>query len=251
MQFQPLQLLALPGVKAFCVPRGVEASLASDPYAGFSVCDYTGDTPAKIAHCRDILAGWLGAGAGEIIMPRQTHSANVAVITPGYAPGSLYNTDALVCSCMGKVIGVNTADCVPVVLADAEAGVVAVAHAGWRGAAAGIVARTLCEMLALGCRPDRVHVAFGPSICADCFEVGPEVVGRFPGRWVKVRPKWPRPHVDLQGFIRQTLIDKGVEAGNIDDFNRSLCTRCHPGEFFSARAMGVKSGRVFTFAYLE
>lgn len=236
----------MPGVRAYYTVRGE----AGTPYTGFSVCGYTGDSPEHVAECRARLAEFIGDGAVATVIPRQTHSVNVLTVDATSATEPA-DTDALVTRTPGVVIGVNTADCVPVLMVDPGARVLAVAHAGWRGAVGGVAANTLAAMISLGARADRVRVAFGPSICPDCFEVGDEVADRFAGSAVMRRPGWARPHVDLHLYLTEQLVARGVERRNIMPFDPSLCTRCHPDRFFSARRLGTASGRVFTFAYLD
>jgi len=181
-------------------------------------------------------------------MPRQTHTANVAVVT-GEAQPDLCGVDALVTDRPGISIGVSTADCVPVLLADPVGRRIGVAHAGWRGAVGGVVENTLLAMVSAGTRPADVVAAFGPSICQKCFEVGEEVASQFPPEFVD--RSGSKPHVSLQGFIASRLRAYGVADSNIATFAPELCTMCHPMEFFSARVSGVSSGRVALLAYLD
>ncbi|MCM1522376.1 MAG: peptidoglycan editing factor PgeF [Muribaculaceae bacterium] len=250
MQLKIIPLLELQGVRAFSTERGLAENSHLGPYDVFNICHYTGDVEAHTARCRSLLARRLGVREEDVIVPRQTHSSNVRRVT-GLEGETFDDTDGLVTTERGKVIGVNTADCVPIVMADSHARVIAVAHAGWRGAIAGIASRTLEAMVSAGADAGRVHVAFGPSICASCFEVGPEVASEFPPYCVELKPEWERPHVNLQKFITVELSGHGVSEDNIISFSSTLCTRCHPDRFFSARRLGVSSGRVFTFAYLD
>ncbi|MCC8037366.1 MAG: peptidoglycan editing factor PgeF [Bacteroidales bacterium] len=231
------------GIHAGFTSRGVVAE--GNPYSGFNLCHYTGDDPGHVAACRSAL---LQATGGKwLVVPRQTHSTNVSVITdPGDT--SLEGVDALVTTLKGMVIGVNTADCVPMVMADPVAGVIGVAHAGWRGAVNGIVPRTVERMVELGASPERIVAAMGPCICQDCFEVGDEVAGRFPKEVVKRLPG-QRPHVDLPVFVARQLTESGLSPQNIA--LPTACTRCSPTLYFSARALGINSGRCFTFAWLS
>ncbi|MCM1163194.1 MAG: polyphenol oxidase family protein [Muribaculaceae bacterium] len=252
MQLKLTPLLSHTGIRAYSTERGLTpADDSSLPYNGFSVCHYTGDDPVRIQACRHMLATRLGVDEKAIVIPRQTHSTNVAVITPDNIGADFNNVDALVTTMRGVVIGVNTADCVPVIMADPHARVIGVAHAGWRGALGGVATNTLLTMMDAGANPSDIIVEFGPSICADCFEVGPEVASQFPAESVVTRPDWERPHVDLHRYITYTLAARGVARENITPFNPSLCTRHHPDIYYSARALGVNSGRVYTFAYLE
>lgn len=226
--------------------RGADV-VASDAYSGFSVCGYTGDDEAHYSACRRRLAAELGLHPGCIVMPRQTHSAEV-LVTDGEIPPAdeLYGVDALVTSARGLVIGVNTADCVPLVMADRRAGVIGAVHAGWRGAVAGVQVRALHAMLGAGAVPGDIRVWMGPCICEGCFEVGDEVAQCFPDAFV-VHEAGRRKHVQLAGYVASTLADCGVPEGNI-----ALpcgCTRCRTDRYFSARASGVASGRNFTFIY--
>lgn len=244
----PLALPGLPeGVRAWYTRRGPEA-VPGDPYSGFSLCGYTGDSPAHVAECRAMLCRGLGVPPSDLVMPRQTHSAEVAVVGEGPRSG-LCGVDALVTDRPGIVIGVSTADCVPVVLADPAGRRIGVAHAGWRGALGGVVEHTLEAMVGAGSRPEDVVAAFGPSICQKCFEVGEEVALQFPPEFVD--RSGSKPHVSLQGFIASRLRAYGVADSNIARFSPGLCTMCHPMEFFSARVSGVSSGRVALLACLD
>lgn len=174
---------------------------------------------------------------------RQVHGARVLrheralpdglIVAEGY--------DAHVTALPGVLLTVAVADCVPVFLADPRTRTVAAAHAGWRGAAAGVLERTVSEMAdGWGCRPGDLHVHLGPAICGRCYEVGPEVhAALHPER---EPPGGPRP-VDL----RAALADRAAAAGVAPDriSVSAHCTRCGPGEFFShrggsaARQMGI------------
>lgn len=228
--------------------RGGEA-VGRDPYSGFSLCHYTGDAPDHYMRSRRRLADAIGVSPEMIIIPRQTHSTNVLTVGDGpVGDDDLDGVDAVVTARRGVVAGVNTADCVPLVMVDATAGVVGAAHAGWRGAVAGIQQRTVGAMERLGADAGRIRVFMGPCICQDCFEVGEEVACRFGDRFVSRRPG-ERPHVDLAAYVADTLVGEGVRADHIS--LPTACTRCRPDRYFSARASGIASGRNFTFIYLR
>lgn len=229
----------------------------SDNYARFNVCDYTGDADSHIAECRMQLCDALGVDMDHLIMPRQTHSANVAIIDEellmldaSERTARIQCVDALVTQLRGVVIGVNTADCVPVVLRDAVSGVIAVAHAGWKGTVARIAARTVESMLSLGAEAGRIEAAIGASICSECFEVGDEVVEQFAAAGFPIEAIMHRntttgkAHIDLWNANSLALEAVGVKRGNIMLSHR--CTRCNPSRYFSARRLGIASGRTFT-----
>ena len=246
MSTPPLTPLLRAGASAAWFTSRGECTPA-DPYSGFNLCHYTGDSPAHIDECRRELARIFGIAPSRVVVPRQTHSTNVAVITePDFDPAEIENTDALVTSLPDIIIGVNTADCVPVALIDPRAGINGIAHAGWRGAVGGIVRATVEAMVSLGSDPADITAAMGPSICAECFEVGSEVAARFSDDCVIVTPG-EKPHVSLHKHILNELIKCGLHADSIARFDASLCTRCHPDCYWSARRMGINSGRIFTF----
>lgn len=236
------------GIEAFTTLRGDVS--ADDSYSAFNVCDYTGDTPAHIAECRQQLCASLGIEAPHLIMPRQSHTSNVATITSLGEMPNLQNIDALVTNLTDVAIGVNTADCVPVVLADPAAGIIGVAHAGWKGTKMRIASRTVEAMCLLGALPERIMAAIGAAICQDCFEVGDEVVAQFAEAGFNVDAITKRSaatgkaHINLPEANRICLIQSGLRSENIALSHR--CTRCNPERYFSARRLGINSGRTFT-----
>lgn len=235
------------------------------PYAGFSVCHYSGDEAGHYFHCRRQLARWLGIGENCLIIPRLTHSTNVLTIkkpdtvcdrlsvihcdledNPVVSVERLENVDAVVTDRPGLAVGISTADCAPVLLWDSVHGVIGAAHAGWRGAVAGIVPATVEAMCALGAVPEHISAAIAPCIMAGDFEVGEEVARQFPESCV-IRRKGDRPHADLPGLCRLQL----HEAGVADVTMPSASTLSNPGRYFSARALGIASGRNFSFVIMR
>lgn len=232
---------------AATVPRGADAT-EGKPYSGFNICPYTCDEPTHINQCRNALALKLGIGPERIVMPRQTHSANVRIVDGPADISSLEHIDAIVTCCRQLAIGVNTADCVPVLLIDEEAGVIGAAHSGWRGTVAGIVPATIESMRGLGATPRSMRAFIGPCIHQCCFETGREVADLFPAEFVLEYPA-DNPHVDLPGAVTRQLTDAGIPLANISEFPG--CTRCHPLKYCSARASGFDSARTFTFIMLK
>ena len=246
------------GVAAFSTTRGEVDG--RNPYSGVNLCDYVGDDALRVLDARIMLAMQLGLELDAVVMPRQTHSCRVTVIDSNYMNSdidqqeeALEGVDALVTTLPGIVIGVNTADCVPIVLADDTAGVIAVAHAGWRGTVGHILTNVVNEMSRHGARVDRIQSTMGPSICQDCFEVGDEVVTAFSEAGfdlngiVTRNATTGKAHIDLRAANRAVLVAAGVPTGNIA-LSRH-CSRCEHGRFFSARRLGIDSGRTFTGIY--
>lgn len=244
--------LDLPGALAFSSRRG--CSDPSDPYDGLNACHYVGDNPDSVAKARRTVAEAVGLPPEALIIPRQTHSLNIAVITEsGPYDLSFDDIDGLVTDRHDIALCVNTADCVPVLLCDPVARVCAAVHSGWRGTVGRIVARAVEAMGSLGAVPAHIHAAMGPAICAGCFEVGVEVADRFRQEFpfvpaIVIERDGSKPHVDLAEAIRATLIDAGLPTGNIA--MPPACSRCNPDQYFSARRLGVNSGRTLSVVRL-
>lgn len=220
-------------------------------YESFSLCHYVGDDPGHVVACRVELARALGVKSAHVLAPRQVHGITVKVVDADccdYGIIAEVEADALVTAMHGVVVGVNTADCVPVLLCDEEAGVIAAAHAGWRGAIAGVVEATVEEMARNGAESQRIRAFVCPAICVSCFEVGEEVASQFPQSCV-VRMPGSKPHVNLPECVAICLERCGISRDNISFSGE--CTRCRPSRYFSARAMGVASGRNFSYIMLK
>lgn len=237
----------LPGIKVVITTRGTNDG---SPYSGFNVCHYTGDDEARIAACRGRLCEMLGITPERLIVPRQTHSVNVVEIKSlPVAESSIEGVDGVVTDLDNVAIGVSTADCVPVLLADDVAGIVGAAHAGWRGAVGGIVTKTVDAMVSLGADREKIHAFIGPCIGPECFEVGEEVAARFPANCVIRQCGSEKPHVDLRKYIVAELGRCGVPSGAVT--LHPCCTKCNPSRYFSARAIGINSGRNFSLIIMD
>jgi YfiH family protein len=219
------------------------------------LCDYVGDDALRVLDARISLAMQLGIDLDDLIMPRQTHSCRVAVIDKRFRSldidrqeVELEGVDALVTTLRGVAIGVNTADCVPIVLADKQAGVLGVVHAGWRGTAkkALLVATSRLSALYAG-SASCMQAVIGPCISQKNFEVGQEVydcfrAAGFPMELISRRyEKW---HIDLPLCNRLLLEALGTPAASISD--AGICTFDHVDDYFSARRLGISSGRIYT-----
>ncbi|MGM9868391.1 MAG: polyphenol oxidase family protein [Sodaliphilus sp.] len=259
-----LQVLQWPQVAerivAFNTLRG--DAQPDDPYSAYNLCHYTGDEPSHVEQCRLALCEAIGIEPRLLVMPRQTHTTRVAVVDEALMDADeiertarLQDVDALVTRLHGVCIGVNTADCVNIALADAEAGVIGVAHAGWRGTAGKIAARTVEAMVAQGARAERIMAVMGACICPDCFEVGDEVVEAFVAQGFDAHAISHRhsdtgkAHIHLPQANRIVLMEAGVKEENV--VWNGECSRCRPEKYFSARRLGIHSGRTFTGIFLE
>lgn len=241
------------GVTVFTTERG-EVN-ARNKYSDFNVCNYTGDDALHALDCRMQLCMELGIDMDSLVMPHQTHSARVAVIDDAYMgmdidkqEAFLEGVDALVTKLGGVCIGVNTADCVPIILADDKAGVIAAVHAGWRGTVAGIAGNAVKAMVKMGARTKDIKAVMGPSICQECFVVGDEVVDEFKKAGfdtqaiVKRNDTTGKAHIDLRKANEMALARAGINNVN----TRCECSKCNSKRYFSARTLGINSGRTFT-----
>ena len=176
----------------------------------------------------------------------QVHGAGVAVVGAGSFDNSC-QADALVTAEAGRAVSVRTADCCPVLLATVDGRAVAAAHAGWRGAVAGVLGAAVAELCRVaGVGAGDVVAAVGPCISVDAFEVGPEVLAAFAGRFgeATVRRDGPggKGHADLPEACRRLLVAAGVGADRIDTTDR--CSYRDSDEFFSHRRDRGVTGRM-------
>lgn len=215
-------------------------------FASLNLLGKWGDDPAHVAENRRRLAAAGGFTVDRLFTAHQVHGATVAVIGGDDQPAACAerDADALVTDVAGVALGVGTADCVPILLADGE-GRVAAAHAGWRGTLADVAGAAVEALVALGARRERLRAALGPSICPACFEVGPEVAEQFASVAGVVDRTGARPHVDLRLANRSFLERAGLAPEAIDD--RPPCTMCDAERFFSYRRDGGGIGQHLAF----
>ena len=178
----------------------------------------------------------------DTVTIHQIHSASV-IVNHG-KPARRESGDALIENTPGIAIGVKTADCVPILLADPAHRAIAAVHAGWRGTSAFIVQAAIRAMAReFGTRPEDLHAGIGPSIGQCCFEVGPEVAGEFG----VIAPE--RVHLDLRAMNAKQLEAGGVPAENISV--SGACTKCQPGEYHSYRRDREAAGRMISWIRLR
>jgi len=208
----------------------------------------------------DRLARWAGFDREKLYLARQVHGARgarVADQTPGQVRAQ--EADFLYTDRPGVTVGVITADCVPVLLADPTRPAVAAAHAGWRGLVAGVIGAAVRALGDLGSRPGDLVAGLGPCIGPCCFEVGPEVVESFADAFGDdpdiVTPAgtgptpFPKPHVDLWRAARAALVRAGLDPARIAD--PPGCTMCLPERFYSYRRDGALIGQHLAYIGLD
>lgn len=245
-------------VMAFSTTR--KGGVSQGNFGEFNINEYCGDNPEHVAANRKALATELGIDSAHIIMPHQVHGVEVRQIAGEFLamPENirkmiLEGVDAVITNQSGVCIGVSTADCIPVLLYDEEHHAVAAIHAGWRGTLARIVHKTIQEMtFAYKTEPKKLKAVIGPGISLENFEVGDEVYEQFeqaafPMSEIAEKPlKW---HINLPLCNEKILLHCGVQKENIHDCG--ICTYAHSDEYFSARKLGVESGRIFTGIMLK
>ena len=223
----------------------------------------------QLRAAQDRFAHALAGPGTKLVTVRQIHSAIVRRARA--AAGSGHPGDSLMAVQPGVLVGIKTADCLPILLADPRRRVVAAVHAGWRGAAKRVVEKTVGEMRrAFRCDPAGLLAAIGPGIQACCFEVGPDVLQEFASQFVDAdqfcRPDPPNPaltmlprqtmtgdghalmrrldshrgRVDLAEAVRRQLLAAGVS----QIYNSGLCTACDPKRFYSYRREKEAAGRM-------
>src|SRR6185437_586284 len=216
-----LRLLTWPALDASRVGAAVTAragGVSSGPYESLNLSLSVGDDPGCVLENRHRLATAFGAAPGDFVFARQVHGAGVAVVAEAdrgsgaFALGdAVDDTDALVTTSPEVVLAILTADCVPIVLHDPVAGVLACVHAGWRGTVAGVTAATLAAMQGLGTRPSDVVAGIGPAVGADRYQAGvpgPRIhaadipTGPVPGDFFRDRAARPCGRLALAARLR-------------------------------------------------
>ncbi len=248
-------------VVAFSTTRQGGCSVGN--YAAFNINHYCGDSEEHIARNRQALCRLLGISGEHLIMPHQTHETRVVRIDETFLSLSsaerqdaLEGVDALITNLSGVCIGVSTADCIPILLYDEEHHALSAVHAGWRGTVKRIVVKAVAAMTEhYGTRPEQLVAQIGPGISLDSFEVGDEVYETFCNESFEMSTisrrypvadnsqveKW---HIDLPECNRQQLVAAGLLPASISVL--PVCTFVHHDRFFSARRLGIQSGRIFT-----
>jgi YfiH family protein len=238
---EPLTVAGLPTPHGFFTREG---GVSQGPFATLN-CNLSGrDVRESVLENRARAARAIGARPERLVGLAQVHGATVVTVTEPWQAGAGPSADAMVTDRAGIALGIITADCAPVLLLDPAAGVIGAAHAGWRGAVAGIIQDTVEAMIALGARPDRLRAAVGPCIGQRSYEVAADVrdavisphpagegffqAGRREGRWM----------FDLAGYCQHRLQAAGVAGTEWIDAD----TAADGARFFSHRRRTLAGG---------
>lgn len=239
----------------FCFSTTRHGGCSEGHYASFNCNSYCGDDPERVEMNRKLLCTLMPVRPKMLVIPHQTHGTDVRVIDQAFAGLSLEErtsllegVDALVSDMREVCLCVSTADCIPVLCYDTEHQVVAAIHAGWRGTVGRIVEKTLDRMRQLyGTKGENVRACIGPGISLEAFEVGDEVYETFEAAGFDmshIARKYGKWHIDLWEANRMQLMSRGVQERYIEQ--AGICTYQNYTDFFSARRLGTRSGRILS-----
>ena len=271
-------VLRFPGFDEACGVRHAFSTrlggVSTGCYESMNLSFTRGDDEACVLENFRRMAAVVAAKPEDVVCTFQTHTVNIRVVTKEDAGKGVVkerdytDIDGLVTDDPSVVLTVFYADCVPLLFADPVRHVIGTAHAGWRGSTGGI-GKNMVNALKehYGSKPENLHVAIGPSICAPCYEVGEEVVAQvreaLAGSGVSVsedgvsektplRVFYQREHapagkwqLDLHALNRLLLAEAGIPEDHI--FVTDVCTKCNPHLLFSYRVMGEKRGNLSAF----
>ena len=232
--------------------------VSTGTYASMNPGVYTEDDPGFIRKNLELLSNAVGISLENMVIPHQTHEDRVLAIDASFLSLNdkerklrLEGVDALVTNVPNVCVAVSTADCVPVLLYAPDRKVVAAVHAGWRGTVLHIARKAASLMIeAYDCDPTQLVAGIGPSISQAAFEVGEEVVKAFQmagfpmERILRRNAETQKAHIDLWETNRLQLLEAGLLSGHIEI--AGICTYIRYEDYFSARRLGVKSGRILT-----
>ena len=228
-------LTNLPGIRHGFFTR--QGGVSEGLYASLNCGLGSGDDASPVLENRRRVARHLGGSSDGVTTLYQEHGTTALEVSGTIARDMLPRADAVISRTPGLVIGVLTADCAPVLLADPVARVVAAAHAGWRGAVDGIIESAVAGMERLGAKRQRISAALGPCIGPVAYEVGPDFETQFLAsdadsrQFFSRRDNADRPHFDLPAFVGRRLRDAGI--GSV--VGLSPCTYENESLFFSYR----------------
>jgi YfiH family protein len=223
-----------PGIRHgfFTRQGGVSTGIYSSLNCGLG----SADDPAHVAVNRARCADMLGIAPTGLVTAYQVHGIEVAEVAAPWTPGNGPKADALVTTVRGVALGILTADCTPILLADREAGVIGAAHAGWKGAKAGVTDTVVAAMIRHGAKARNIVAAVGPVIGSTSYEVGPEFRQAFLDDDPKAAVFFSdgprgRPRFNLPGFVVHRL--EMLNLGGIDRIEADTCADAE--RFFSYR----------------
>lgn len=237
--------LRLPGLRHGFFGR--QGGVSGGAYASLNVGLRGGDDLGLVLRNRALIAQSLGAEPDRLVTARQVHGTACIEVTEPWPLMTAPEADALVTRRRDVLLGVLSADCVPALLADPEAGVVGAVHAGWKGALAGALESAVAAMVALGAERANIRAAIGPCIGRRSYEVGPEFQDRFLAEdggsepFFRLNATSGRPHFDIEGYAALRLTRAGV--GRIEAMGQDTCA--DEARWFSYRRATLRGETAF------
>jgi YfiH family protein len=235
-QLTPVQSSELSNMKgiehAFFTRKG---GVSNGIYAGLNAGLGSGDDRAHVVENRNRMANFLNVAHDKIASPYQVHSPD-AIVTSHAWQDNRPQADGVVTNTPGLALGIVTADCGPVLFADADAGVIGACHAGWKGAVGGVMENTIAQMETLGAKRKNTVAILGPCISQENYEVGPDFPNPFlqldaeNARYFVPSKKTDHHMFDLTGYIVDRLAKTGVQSGTV-----ARCTYAEEDNFYSYR----------------
>ena len=221
------------GIGVSWVATGRMGGYSQAPFDGFNLAGYLGDDQECVSRNIERAASLIGVEQGQLAIMQGVHGAKVARVIAG---GIVHGVDALVTTVPGLGLMALAADCVPVVMADSDTGVIAAVHCGWRGLVAGVMSASVEVMREAGA--EHIRAIIGPSICAGCYPVPPERIAELraevsPAVATAACSGSTGNTIDVSAGVRQQLVEESVDYEQIH-----LCT-AESAELFSYRRDGL------------
>jgi len=242
---RPSKLLnSIEGIKAGITLAARDSVNTDGTISGLNLGENTKAPQVEIEHNFETLFKETGFGKDKLARAEQVHGGSVEVVTES---GYYHNVDGLVTNKKGLALAIKVADCAAILIADPFTGTIAAVHAGWRGAAAGILPTAIHEMKKLGSDTTNLTVYVSPCLSVQNFEVGEEVAAQFDEVFIN-RTIGNKPHLNLASLLFQQLMDAGIDKESIE--LDTLCT-VSDNRFYSHRRERNKAGRMLAFIRYE
>lgn len=233
------------GEEVICGFTTRAGGVSSTPFNSLNLGTGTSDEINDVLDNYRIFYNYIGIGEESAAYMKQVHGDNVAVAEHG---GVYPSTDGLVTDCKGLLLGVKTADCLPLLLFDPVSRSIGAVHCGWRSLLSGIAEKTVRIMAGnFGAVPQNIKAAGGQHARSCCYEIGEDVKGQFNSKSIENRSG--RLFADLECELRLRLKSEGIENDNISFYGG--CTVCNSDLFFSHRRDGLNSGRMLGYIMIK
>lgn len=245
----------IPGLRHSITTR--HGGVSKSTFTSLNVAFHVNDDITAVQKNRRLLAKTAEFDIANLVAAQQVHGDHIYHVQQQDAgrgaldwDSAIPDTDALITAEENIPLIIQVADCAPVLLADADNRVLGIAHAGWRGAVAGIAGKTMQKMEEISADPKSTFAGIGPCLCTKCLEVGEEVADLVTPQYPEaIRLSSKKPHLDLREMIRQDLMKAGLKQDHIEAMDE--CPRCNTQKYFSHRGENGNTGRFGLIAWWE